>query len=100
MRLTISRIRDKFEADDTVQNVHSQQPGRLRTSTKPTRSQEVLDLFLQTPRKSVRQAARETLIKKSSVHNILKRGKWKRYIPKLVQTINQDDYDRRIEFCE
>ena len=32
-RVTITRIRDKFEADGTVQDVHKKRSGRPRTST-------------------------------------------------------------------
>lgn len=99
-RLTITRIRDKFEADGTVQNVHEKRSGRPRTSTSPTKEERVLETYHRSPRKSVRQASREVGISKTSVQRILKRCHWKSYIPRFVHAINEDDPDRRVEYCE
>ncbi|KAJ4449354.1 hypothetical protein ANN_00752 [Periplaneta americana] len=63
-RLTIARLRDKFEDEETVQNIHKNNSRRPRTSTSPTREREVIERFQQSPRKSVRQAARETGLSK------------------------------------
>ena len=30
----------------------------------------------------------------------MKRCKWKNYIPRLVHALNDDDPDRRVEYCE
>eukprot|EP00106_Octopus_bimaculoides_P008224 XP_014775666.1 PREDICTED: uncharacterized protein LOC106872990 [Octopus bimaculoides] len=54
-RLTIIRIRDKFEADGTVQK----RSARPRISTTPTKQEGVLETYHQSPRKSVLQASRE-----------------------------------------
>lgn len=59
-RLTIARIRDRFEADGTVQDVHNHRSGRPRTSTSLTREERVMEAYYQSPRKSLRQAACET----------------------------------------
>ena len=74
MWLTIIRIRKKFEVDGTVQDVHKQRSGRPRTSTSREREEVLLETYRETPGKSVRQAAREKGISKSSVHRILKRA--------------------------
>ena len=74
--------------------------GRKRTSTSPTKEQDVIANVQNSPWKSVRQLSRETGIPKTSVHRILKRAQWKSFIPALVHALNEDDPDRRIEFCE
>ncbi|KAJ4437975.1 hypothetical protein ANN_13914 [Periplaneta americana] len=99
-RLTITRLRDKFEDEGTVQNVHKNNSGIPRTSISHAREREVIERFQQSPRKPVRQATRETGISKSSVHRVLKRAQCKSFIPRFVPALNEDDYDRRIEFCE
>lgn len=100
MQLTITCIRDKLEADGTVQNVHRKRSGRPRTSTSPTKQERVLQMYHQSPGKSVWQASRDVGISKSSVHRILKRCHWKSGIPRLVLAISEDDPDRRVEYCE
>lgn len=76
-RVTISRIIAKFEEHGIIQCMRKGHSGRHRSSTSPTREQEVIDNVQICPRKSVRQISRETGIPKSSVHRILKRAQWK-----------------------
>ncbi|KAJ4449262.1 hypothetical protein ANN_00659 [Periplaneta americana] len=52
------------------------------------------DALTVTPQKSVKQCARQTGINRSSVQRIVKTGKWKVYIPRLLRAINEDDPDR------
>ncbi|XP_076308728.1 uncharacterized protein LOC143224177 [Tachypleus tridentatus] len=99
-RLTITRIRDNFETSGTVQDVHKGCCGRPWSSTSPTREAELLKSLHRSPRKSVRQIARETGIPKSSVHRMLKRIHWKSFFPALVHALNEDDPDQRVEFYE
>lgn len=47
----------------------------------------------------VRQSSRKLGINKSGVHRILRRCKWKSYIPTMVHAINEDDPARRKQFC-
>lgn len=49
---------------------------------------------------SVRKSGREIGVSKSTVHRILKEQKFHLYIIKLVHELNEDDFDRRLEFCE
>ncbi|XP_076368679.1 uncharacterized protein LOC143256014 [Tachypleus tridentatus] len=99
-RLTITHIRDKFETYRTVQDVHEGRSRRPRSSTSPTREAELLESLHRSPRKSVRQTARETGISNSSVRRMLKCVHLKSFIPTLVHALNEDDPNRRIEFCE
>ena len=93
-------MRDIFEKEGTVKDVHKNHSGRPRSSTSPTKARGVIDRFHHSPRKSVWQAARETGVPKSNVHRILKRAQWRSFIPRLVHVLNEDDYDRIIQFCE
>ena len=71
-RRTIACIKEKFEADGTVQNVNKKRSGRPRTSTSPGKKEQVQETLSQSPQKSLRETARETNISKDSVHRIMK----------------------------
>ena len=51
--LTIARIREKFEIDGTVGDVHKERSGRPRTATILATSAAVLQQFTRSPQKSV-----------------------------------------------
>ena len=44
-RLTITRLRDKFEEEGTVKDVHKNHSGRPRSSTSPTKARGVIERF-------------------------------------------------------
>ena len=48
-RRTIARIKEKFEADGTVQNVNKKRFGRPRTSTSPGKEEQVQKTLSQSP---------------------------------------------------
>ena len=99
-RLTIARIVRKFETHCTVCNVNKGNSGRRRTSTNPASSATVLEHFTRSPQKSTTQCARETEFSRTSKRRILKAAKWKCYTPRLMHAMNEDDPDRRIQYCE
>ncbi|KAG8252414.1 hypothetical protein J6590_057840 [Homalodisca vitripennis] len=66
---------------------------RPRTATSDESSTAVLELFQRSPNKSSRQGARESDVSASSVLRILKSGKYRVYIPRLVQQLSDDDPD-------
>ena len=70
-RITITRIRDKFGIDRTVQDVLKGRCGRKTSSTDNESADVVMKVFAQFLKKSVRQCSHEIGIKKSSVHRIL-----------------------------
>ena len=59
-----------------------------------------LEMFTTSPRNSATQCARETGASSTRVRRILKAFKWKVHIPRLLHAINDDDPDRRMQFCE
>ena len=99
-RLTVARIQDIFEIDGTVGDVHKEGSGRPRTATTLDTSAAVSQQFTCSPQKSVKQCSWGTAVSWSSVQQILKSAKWKVYIPRLLHAMNDDDTDRRIEYCE
>lgn len=99
-RLTISRVRDKFEMHGTVMNINKQSIGRKKTSTSKENINVVLQTFTQCPKQSLRKCFRETAIKKGIIHRMFKTNKRRPYIPKLKHAIVEDDPDRRFKFCE
>lgn len=56
--------------------------------------------FEEDPHKSTRQVALEHNVSHVSVWKLLKSQKWHPYKIHLVQELNEDDFDRRNEFCE
>ena len=69
-RVTITRIRDKFEVHGTVQDVLKGLCGRKRSSTDNESADAVKEVFARSPKKSSRQCFREIGIEKFSVHRI------------------------------
>ncbi|KAI8788812.1 Protein of unknown function DUF4817, partial [Biomphalaria glabrata] len=73
---------------------------RRENATSDESTTAVLELFQRSPQNSSRQAARESDVSARSVLRILRKGKFRVYIPRLVQQLSDDDPDRRLEFCE
>ena len=48
----------------------------------------------------ISQTARKIGILKLSIHDILKRCYCKTYFPIFVHAVNNDDPDRRVQFCK
>ncbi|KAI8740983.1 Protein of unknown function DUF4817 [Biomphalaria glabrata] len=71
-RLTITRLRNKFEICVTVCDVHKGRSRRPRTATIDESTSAFLELFQRSPQKSSRQAARESDVSASSVLRILR----------------------------
>ncbi|XP_076336303.1 uncharacterized protein LOC143239274 [Tachypleus tridentatus] len=96
MRLTITRIRDMFETNGTVQDV-------LENRGCPTVLHEkqscwkVSTDFQENP--FGKQPVRLESPNEGASYT-LKRVHWKSFIPTLVHALNEDDPDWRVEFCE
>ena len=99
-RVTITRIRDKFEVDGMVQNVLNGRYGRKTSPTDNESADAVMHVFARSPKKSLRRCSHEIGIEKPSVHQSLRAQKWKPNIPRLFHALNEEDPDRRLQFCE
>ena len=95
-RVTIPKIRYKFEVDETVKDVLKGRCGRKRSSADNESADAVLQVFTGSPKESLRQCSREIGVEKSSIHRILRAQKWKPYITRLVHARKADDPDSRL----
>lgn len=92
---TVTKMEQKFEELGTV---------RDRVRGRPVISEDTqLNLLLdlqENPHSSTRVLAANYHISKTSVVKYLKKHRWHPYKLVLVQELNEDDPDRRIQFCE
>lgn len=95
---TVSKTINRFE--ETGTNKDRQKSGRPKTETSEEQQVEVAQLFVEDPHSSVRKASQQLQISQTSIFRNLKIIKFHPYKIKLHQEINEDDPDRRIEFCE
>ena len=58
------------------------------------------ELYGENPSTSAKRASNELAISNTSTRRVIKQLKLRVYIPRLVQHLHEDDFDRRKEFCE
>lgn len=86
----------KFDATGSVCNIKTRQPRILDEATQI----EVLGNFSMDRNTSIPKVAKLTHISVGSVHKVLKLNKFFPYKLQIHQQLSEDDYDRRIQFCE
>ena len=96
---TVKDIVTKFEETGSVgdNKTRSGRPASVNTGSNQLIVEEVLT---EKPRNSTRRLSEELAISRSSIRRIIKELGLKPWHPRLVQELNEDDYDRRLEFCE
>ena len=62
--------------------------------------QRVLEAYQRSPEKSLRRGEDELGLSKSTIHRILQANKLKPYKVQILQALNEEDVDRRLEFAE
>ena len=97
-RLTIYRIRDKFDAAGSVTN--APKSGRPRTSMTEENETRVAMTFVNSPKKSTRRAAQELSLLRMSLRRLMRELNLKQYHPRLLGGLLEDDPDQRLQFCE
>lgn len=97
-RTTVGRTVQRFMETGSVSD--RPRSGRPASATNEDISLDVLQSFIENPHESLRSAAETHDISVKSVQNIMKGSNFKAYKVHLVHELNEDDYDRRIEFCE
>jgi hypothetical protein len=75
-------------------------PDRLVSVTDETAKDEVSSVLEKEPQTSTRRVSSELNISRSSGRRMYKSMGFKPYIPILVYELNEDDFDRRVEYCE
>ncbi|CAF0981669.1 unnamed protein product [Rotaria sp. Silwood1] len=97
-RQTIYRLAKKFDETGSVEDApRSGRPTSINTEENIELTSES---FLLNPKTSQRRAVRDLHISRSSLQRIMKDLNLKPYKPRLLQSLNEDDPDRRLEFCE
>lgn len=97
-RSTVIKTLQRFDETGGVKN--RQKPGRPKVATSEESSLNVLLDVQENPKCSVQQRALTHHISRRSVQKILKKEKFHPYKIHLLQELSEDDFDRRIEFCE
>lgn len=95
---TVCKILQKFNETGEVKD--APRSGRSRTATNNEKSLEILLDIQENPKTSTFQLAQNHNISRSSVQTILHKQKYHPYKIQLVQELLEDDFDRRLEFCE
>lgn len=91
---TVQRFLDTGNVKDRPRS------GRPLSATDENTSIEVLQSFIEEPHTSTRTAAINHGISHFSVLKVLKQNHYHPYKVRLVQELSEDDFDRRVEFCE
>ncbi len=98
VRSTINRLINKFEETDSVLNIDP--PGIPESVIDQITKDKVSSILKRDPHVSIRHMSSELNISTTSIYRVYKLLGFKPYIPKLIHELNEDDFDRRIEFCE
>jgi hypothetical protein len=93
----MTNLVEKFETLYTIED-------RKRTRQRPATGEETQELVLasvaEDPHRSIRQHAQNVGISPRSVGRILSQNKYHPYKMQVLQELNEDDPDRRMQFCQ
>lgn len=96
---TVIRINKNFSDTGSVADLP--RAGRPKTGRSEDNVQRVREAIALAPTTSTRRLSAELGVKHTSVYRILRRDlKFKSTIPVLCQFLNEDDFDRRLQFAE
>lgn len=86
----------KFKETGCVINKKTNQPKLINEAAQI----EIMGHFAMNPTSSIRQVSATTGMSMGSVHKILKLNKFHPYKIQPYQKLLEEDFDRRIQFCE
>lgn len=95
---TILSVNRKFDENGVVEDLPRSGPPLSVLSEE--KLEEIEELVINNPRLSVREGAARAEISKSTYQRAMKKLNFKPYRPTLIVQLNEDDFDRRSEFCE
>jgi len=95
---TILSVNWKFDETGVVEDLPRSGPPLSVLSEE--KLGEIEELVINSPRLSVRQGAAQAGISKSTYQRAMEKLNFKPYRPTLIVHLNEDDFDRRSEFCE
>lgn len=95
---TVERTVQRFTEHGIVKDL--QRTGRPKSVATDEKQMRIAEAFVENPHLSLRRASDEHDISHETVRKILKNIKFHPYKIHLVHELNEDDPDRRIEFCE
>lgn len=95
---TIDSLIKRFNETGSVADLP--RSGRPVTAVTTEATKRVSDLYEDRPSTSSRRASNELGVSRTSVRRIIKSLNLRVYVPRLVQSLHEDDFDRRLEFCE
>lgn len=98
---TVLALVAKFENNGTVEDLAKKHSGRKKTVRIPATINTVQQQVQVNPQASIRRIVAQTGLKRSSVHQIIKKDlKLKPYRPHLVQALNAADPAKRVKWAE
>lgn len=95
---TVSKIVKKFNESGSTKN--RRKTGRSKSAINDNTSLDVLLDVLENPHTSISKLSLYHNVSKRSVRRILSKNKFHPYKVHLVQELNEDDPDRRMQFCQ
>jgi len=95
---TIQNLIRKFRNTGSVAD--QKRCGRPRSVITEQSTEEVALFFMETPTSTIRPSASVLQMSRSSLHRTLRALNLHPYRPTLLQALNEDDFDRRLQFCE
>jgi len=96
-RETVYRLIKKFEKHGSV--VDAPRSGRPRTATTNENTMYVAQSYVKNPAQSTVRVSGDLGISRRSTARMMKTLGLKVYRPHLLQALNEDNPDRRLEFC-
>jgi hypothetical protein len=91
-------VNRKFDETGTIEDLpRSGRPSNIFSEEK---LEEIEEMVINSPRLTIRQGSAQAGISKSSYQVVMEQLHFKPYRSTLIVDFNEDDFDRRCEFCE